>query len=375
MKKVSLFLGMVLAASFAMAQNTANTHSIGNSNQVTVTQAGANNLVGRVATTDSPVTYSSQTGDENKATVTQTGDRNKAFFEQGYSERYATGPFLGSGLYGTEGDKNEITISQVGSDNSAGGFSLGNENIVNLTQVGSNDYSGHWLWGDKNKATISQTGNNENWAYASANSSNNTSVINQVGYKNDGSTSQGWIGYAWHDQNTASISQTGNYNKSSLANGFDSRDNSPGAFDPALPGYTWDLFGYGIQQYGFKNVGSVTQNGNSNEGAIYQFGNYNEGQITQTSDLNKANLLQLGSNNFARLNQTSGANANIRQEGDNNTLKGLANEWTTYSWEGSKLDLTQDGNLNTLNILQRSGASADVMQVGNSNVATISQLP
>lgn len=369
MKKVSLFLGMVLAASFAMAQNTANTHSIGNSNQVSVTQIGSNNLVGRVADTpqdvtptyNGDVTYSSQTGNENKATVSQTGASNRAFFEQGVSYKYP-GTYL-------PGDKNEIIITQTGNVNTAGGYSLGNRNIVNMTQIGNNDYAGHWLWGNDNKATISQTGNNENWAYAAANSSINTSVINQVGYKNDGSTSQGWIGYAWHDQNTASISQTGNYNKSSLGTDITAYTT------PALPGYTSDLFGFGIQQYGFKNVGSVTQNGNSNEGAIYQFGNYNEGQITQTADLNKANLYQVGSNNFARLDQTSGAEANIMQEGDNNTLKGLGDVWTAYSWEGSKLDLTQDGNLNTLNILQRSGAAADVLQAGNSNVTTISQIP
>ncbi len=361
MKKVIFLFAMVLAVSMAMAQNTANTHSIGNSNQVSVDQIGSNNLVGRVATglLGDAVTYSSQTGNENKATVSQIGASNKSFFEQGVSYRYP-GTYL-------PGDKNEIIITQTGNVNSAGGYSLGNRNIVNMTQNGNNDYAGHWLWGNDNKATISQTGNNENWAYASANSSNNTSVITQVGYKNDGSTSQGWIGYAWHDQNTATISQTGNYNKSSLVDGT--------SILPALPGYTSDLWGFGIQQYGFQNVGSVTQNGNSNEGAIYQYGNYNEGQITQTADLNKANLFQVGSNNFARLNQTSGAEANIRQEGDNNTLKGLASEWTAYSWEGSKLDLLQDGNLNTLNILQRNGAIADVLQDGNSNVTTISQLP
>lgn len=362
MKKLSLVFVGLFTVGFVMAQNTSNTQQIGSSNQISVDQKGTNNLVGRVATGalgGDAVTSSSQTGNENKATVTQNGSSNKAFFEQGVSYRYP-GTYL-------PGDKNEIIISQVGNDNSAGGFSLGNRNIVNMTQLSNQNYAGHWLWGNDNKATISQTGNNENWAYSAANSSNNTSVITQVGYKNDGSTSQGWIGYAWHDQNNATISQTGNYNKSSLAAGT--------SIIPALPGYTSDLYGFGIQQYGFKNIGSLTQNGNSNEGAIYQFGNYNEGQITQTFDYNKANLFQLGSNNFARLNQTSGAEANIRQEGNNNTLKGLADEWTAYSWEGSKLDLDQIGNLNTLNILQRNGASAEVLQEGNSNITTVSQTP
>ena len=138
------------------------------------------------------------------------------------------------------------------------------------------------------------------------------------------------------------------------------------------------MYGFGIQQYGQDNVGSVNQVGNYNAAAIYQYGHRNEGRITQGYDANKANLFQVGSDNFARLDQTSGAEANIRQEGNNNILKGIGgigDEWTAYSYEGSKLNLDQLGNFNVLNLYQRNGAVANVLLDGNSNVTTVSQTP
>lgn len=95
MKKVSLVLGMVLAASFAMAQNVSNTTQTGSDNGVAVTQAGVANLLNN-----------SQTGDDNTATISQTSTgvlKNEVLVEQG------------GGIYeANPGDDNVITVTQTG---------------------------------------------------------------------------------------------------------------------------------------------------------------------------------------------------------------------------------------------------------------------
>lgn len=382
MKKVSLFLGIVLAASFAMAQNTSDTKQIGDGNQISVEQTGTGNLVGRVATGPTggaAVTYSSQTGDNNQATVTQEGTSNTAFFEQGVSYKTSTLPYGGA----LTGDGNIITIDQSGIKNLAWGYSLGNENHVIVTQAGDGtvdaiNQAGHWLWGNGNHATQSQTGGIGNYAYSAANSSGNTSNITQIGGTNQGTTSQGWIGYAGMDGNTATIYQKGESNIVSLPSIF------------VLSGYTSDLYGKGIQQYGAGNEGTVNQGtelqaANSNNAAIWQFGDDNTGTINQYSSFNTAYLIQLGASNDAsitqedgtgnvvNLKQTDDAEATILQHGTGNVVKGIGLDEMATSFDGSFLDVEQWGTTNTLNLQQADGASATVYQNGTSNVATVIQ--
>ena len=376
MKKLSFILVALFAGGFAMAQNISDTKQTGNSNELSVAQTGTNNLVGRIATESSPVTYSSQTGDENEATVTQDGTGNKAFFEQGTTLRYP-------GTLPASGNKNEITIDQDGLSNIAWGYSIGNENIVKVTQeaVGNSatesNQSGHWLWGNGNKATMSQTAGKLNYAYVAANSSGNSSTINQIGTNNNGTTSQGWIGYSNMDGNTATINQTGKDNMVSL----------PGTF--VLAGYTPDLYGFGIQQYGMENEGTVNQFADANNAAIWQFGNDNEGTITQRSNLNTAYLIQLGDDNHASIEQKTGTmnkvtlkqtdgvleggEANIVQDGFGNVIKGLGLDEMATSFDGSYLKVDQIGNSNILNLQQTNGASAIVYQNGSANTSTVIQ--
>lgn len=379
MKKLIFLFAMVLAVSMAIAQNTSDTKQIGDLNQITVEQTGSGNLVGRLATPSSDVTFSSQTGDENEATVTQSGTDNTAFFEQGISYKYP-GTLSGDGE--NFGNGNEVTVSQTGAKNLAWTYSLGNENIVSVTQSGNgtvDDYNsaGSWLWGNSNFATQSQTSGIGNYSYVAANSSENEATINQVGTDNEGTTSQGWIGYLGHNGNTATILQTGNRNKVELADGDQ--------FVPSLPGYTPDLWGWGIQQYGLENISEVTQSGDDNQAAVYQFGDGNDGTISQLTDWNDANLIQLGDDNsaaitqengdsnVANLKQTDGGDATILQQGTGNVVKGLGADDMATSFDGSILDVTQIGTTNILNLQQADGASATVYQNGTSNVSTVIQ--
>ena len=379
MKKLSLVFIALFSVGYLMAQNTSNTKQTGEGNEISVAQTGTNNLVGRVANASSAVTVSSQTGDDNEATVTQDGTGNKAFFEQGTSLRYP-------GTLPATGDNNEITISQTGLNNNTWGYSLGSDNIVNVTQATGGDVvqtngpntSKHWLWGNNNHATMTQTGGTGNYAEIAANSSDNIAGITQVGARNWGSIGQGWIGYGSMSLNTATISQTGDRNVVSLAAGA--------TFTPAIPGYTSDLDGLGIQQYGLHNTGTVTQTGSDNQAAIYQYGSQNEGTIVQSTDFNKANLIQLGDGNSASITQEFGnsnvvnlkqdgldGEATILQHGTGNVVKGLGLDVMATSFDGSDLNVDQFGTSNILNLKQEDGASATVYQNGTSNVATVIQ--
>lgn len=371
MKKIIFLFAMVFVVTYTFAQNTSNTLQNGDVNSISVTQTGSDNLVGRAGT---PNFASSQTGDNNSAVVTQNGEGNTLFFEQGVSLRSGTFPSDGA----THGDDNQLTSDQTGVENVAWGYSIGDGNIVAITQTVGSNRTGHWLWGDSNHANLSQTDGTGNYSYAAANSSGNRSTITQVGVDNDGTTSQGWIGYANHNNNTASISQIGTGNTVSLADGTE--------FTPALPGYTSDLWGWGIQQYGYSNEGSVYQDGFDNQAAIYQFGDENEGTITQNTNDNKANLIQIGSANVAEITQEIGdgnivnlkqdgtdGDAIVIQQGSGNVVKGLGVDAMATSFDGSFLDVTQIGTTNLLNLQQADGASATVYQDGLSNNATVIQ--
>lgn len=365
MKKVSLFLGMVLAASFAMAQNVANTTQNGDENSANVLQTGTANLLN-----------SSQTGDDNNATINQTSTgtpKNEVLIEQG------------GGIYeANPGDDNKITITQNGLGNYAKSREYKNDNKSTITQIGDGQFAKQWIWASENTAIQSQTGGNGNWSEIAINGIDglNSAIINQVGGQNSGSIGQGWSGRN-HGSNQATISQVGDRNKVSLADYT--------TFSPRLNGYTEDLNGLGIQQYGSRNNGSVSQGsiGTSvydNKAALYQFGDDNKGSITQSTDWNTANLVQQGNNNQASLTQESGdlnvinlkqdgigGEATILQHGSGNMVKGIGLDEMATSFDGSMLDVEQWGTTNTLNLQQADGASATVYQNGTSNVATISQ--
>jgi hypothetical protein len=347
MKKLSFLFAMVLAANVVMAQNTSNITQTGNTNDADVTQTGSNLLNG------------SQTGNLNEATVTQisTTASNEALFEQG------------GGIYEPNpGNSNDIVISQNGASNYAKSREYHSGNKASITQIGNLDIAKQWIWGGNgNTAIQSQTGGNQNYSEIAINGLNgvNDARTNQVGNKNIGSIGQGWSGRA-HGSNTASISQIGDQNKVDLSDYYAVGE---------LGGYTIDLVGLGVQQYGSGNVGRVTQDGYRNSAAIWQFGDANTGVLIQnTSNYGKAVLVQIGSHNAASLTQSYGSDADIYQEGNSNTLKG-AEGWNIMatSLNGSTLELDQLGNGNTLGLQQTNGASATVMQDGMTNTSVIIQ--
>lgn len=158
-----------------------------------------------------------------------------------------------------------------------------------------------------------------------------------------------------------------------------------------LSGYTSDLYGYGIQQYGARNTGTVNQGTalqtvSTNNAGIWQFGDDNTGTINQYSNSNTAYLIQLGGSNGASITQESGSTnvvnlkqdgiggeAEILQHGTGNVVKGIGLDEMATSFDGSTLDIEQWGTTNTLNLQQADGASATVYQNGTSNISTVIQ--
>jgi len=365
MKKVSLLLGIVLATSFAMAQNVANTTQNGDHNGVEVSQQGTANLLN-----------GTQTGDDNTAQINQTSTgtpKNEVLIEQG------------GGIYeANPGNDNIISATQNGKNNYAKSREYKNNNTSSITQIGDDQYAKQWIWASGNTAIQSQTAGIGNTSEIAINGivGGNHATINQVGNLNDGSIGQGWTGWN-HGNNTAIISQVGDRNTVSLADYT--------TFNPRLDGYTEDLNGLGIQQYGSNNEGSVSQGAigsmvTDNNAALYQFGDDNKGLITQATDWNTANLIQLGISNSAEITQESGnsnivnlkqdgtdGEATILQHGTGNKVKGIGIDVMATSFDGSDLNVQQFGTTNILNLQQADGASATVYQNGTSNVATVSQ--
>lgn len=338
MKKVSLFLGMVFAASFAMAQpNTATVTDNGSFNSSYINQLGGLN-------------------GNNQATITQIGDMNNA----AVTDHVASSLF--SVLTGTKG------ITQDGTGNK-GTISQTNL-LVPPPPVLAGPEAGMGQYGKDNTASIIQSHNNQymqEYAFVKQEGDGNISMQKQASL----------FGYShvWQDGdgNNANTQQSGGY--SQKANILQNGDNNE-AYQfqgSATMAYTHDNVAEASQlgdnnqswqeQKGSSNFAKTTQETNDNDAYLYQNGNLNEATILQkTGDFNVVNLTQDG-----------GAEADILQDGAHNTLMGLGADIMGTSLNGSELDLDQLGNGNTLHLQQADGASATVYQNGTSNIATVSQ--
>lgn len=436
MKKISFILGLVLAASFAMAQNSATISSIGNYQNATIDQGTGNSFnIGKITQLgngngvgDPTIAAIDQNSDNNTAEIKQTGFRLYGTVSQ-ISNNTATieqiGRWDGASAF-LWGDNNHATIYQNGNQNSAyvgtlsdnngtvlnplnvyqdgnlnnarirsGMASSSNYNLASIIQYGTNISTITQEMGDLNEAQVYQnglvnnavvlqegTGNNSGyWLNSGAKTiyqagDNNTATLNQLGDFNEEMIYQD--GY----RNTAIVNETGSHGYGYTHQKWNgSSDNytevqSSGDYNRHFT----------VQSYSNNSVIYVTQTGDCNESYVGQYiGNDNYARTTQTSDDNISNLTQNGSNNSATilqetgvvnkvyLTQNGGSDADIWQNGDHNTVMGLGIDPMGTSLNGSILDVDQYGSGNTLHLKQTNGASASVFQDGITNISVVIQ--
>ena len=345
MKKVSLFLGMVLAASFAMAQNTALVEQVGSTNGATVAQTGITNdatshQFGNANATNVKQIGTSNTGiadqlkgDNNNGSVDQYGTKNEAYLTQGMVPGYFS-------------DYNVITSAMVS-----------NKNIGSIKQNGEKDYSELQQFGNENYGIVDQkNGNNNeasvyqgwagNWwnqtAYTALYSYKSTATVAQVGNNNTGD-----IWQYGGTNNKATISESGDGNVSKISQGFIYSDAPYNFRNPILNTQN--------------NTASIIQAGNTNAAKLFQLGNSNSFALNQNGNGNKVGVA-VGDLLVAR-------NGYFEQDGDGNVFYGKQTN-------GAELKNTsrQTGNGNYINMVQGSGDVAEIIQAGNLNGAILTQM-
>ena len=334
MKKVSLFLGMVLAASFAIAQNKALVEQVGSTNGATVSQSGANDVTVRQLA-DKNTAQVSQTnaygiayknvgvvlqlkGNENSATLIQNGYGNKANLYQGIIAGYAqSGTVAMAANYNTGfvrqvGNSNDVyDFFQLGDQNTGSVDILGNSNRVEFQQGFTNYDSGDAVWSNRNNSAVNITGSS-----------------NFVGM------------WQWGNDNTSNITQNGSSNNAAVFQGYSYRDQGI-AFVPDATG----------------NVSNVSQQGSSNNVRAAQLGDYNTISLTQNGNGNKVG------------GPGTGLATYFRQTGDGNQFYGVQTD-------GATLEATsgQTGNYDYINMSQGASDNAEIIQAGgDSNKVWLTQ--
>ncbi len=298
---------MVLAVTFAMAQNTA-----------TINQTGNNNT--------SPVV---QTGDLNVTTVDQVTGANYVAVEQSGLRNEATAVQNGS-FNGVSSIPNWGYVNQNGNDNKAflregvlgGATSYGADGFID--QTGNTNYAELNIVGeyhnfiDHGITQIQESGAPGNTAVINQSSFNNDMDVYQIGSGNlTTGTTNGQNNQFFVDQdgvgNTATVSQNGDGN---------------GEF-----GYDWGW------NHGIRNWNILSQKGEDNVGHVIQGNN------------NIFKMEQWGDRNIAKADQGDNTTLKTLQNGDDNLIGGMVDctptEWVILD-NGASLDATQLGNWNKL---------------------------
>lgn len=346
MKKVSLFLGMVLAASFAMAQNTALVEQVGSTNGATVAQTGVLNDAESRQYGDQNVTNVKQIGQENigvadqlkgnsnNGSVDQYGYKNEAYLTQGMIPGYfsadgvTTNAMVSSNNVGSikqNGEKNSSQLQQFGNENYGATDQKGGNNNVAYVYQG---WAGNW-WGQNTFTEL--------YSYKS------TAVITQIGNNNIDAAIWQYGG----TNNNATISETGDGNLARISQGFI----------------------YSDYNYNFRNPIYNTQN---NTAIIAQTGNLNAAKLFQLGNGNSFNLAQNGNGNklgIAAGDLLVARNGYFEQDGDGNAFIGTQSNGATL-----KNTSRQTGNSNYINMAQGASDIAEIIQAGNSNGAMLTQM-
>ncbi len=331
MKKVSLVLGMVLAVSMAMAQNTATTRQIGNGDGATLNQSGTSNT-GVVLQLK---------GDDNTGTLLQSGSSNNANMYQGIISGYAQ-----SGTIEMAANSNTGYIRQVGSSN----------NVYDFFQLGDRNTGSVDINGNSNRVEFQQGFTNYDSGDAVLSNDNHASVTQKF----DNNFAGLW---QWGDGNTSNIAQTGYYNNASVSQGYSYRDQGI-AFVPDAQG----------------NVSNVSQVGNYNNIRAMQLGNYNTLSLTQTGNSNIVGGMP-GTGLPTYFRQTGDDNSFYGTQTDGATLKATSGQTGSYDYinlsqgAGDNAEIIQaGGNSNSVWLTQGGGGQvATILQTGGSNTASVSQ--
>ena len=311
---------------------------VAQSNTATVTQTGDENS-GIV----------DQTGFGNTGTITTIGDKNKDDVQKYKSWSYGGSGYMQAKGVTQDGSDNFGTIEQLGSRHQAGIGQKGNENNAEITQ---------------NDPTLNAYG--QNVAFVDQLGDLNTSIQNQQGraansyFRQEGNSNRAEAQQFRNQTGYATVEQVGDNNKSYQYQEY--MASYQGGNDAA------------VKQVGDNNDAKQEQHGINNNASNLQLGNWNITDLTQTGNDNSTVITQEnGDYNVVNLTQSDGGDANILQDGFNNTVMGIGTDIMATSLNGSTLDVDQIGNGNTLHLQQTNGASATVMQDGLTNTAVIVQ--
>ena len=331
MKKLVFLFAMVLAASFAMAQNNTSTTDV----------TGSDNVV----TVD-------QTGHDNSSDVTQDGKRNNADVNQG--------DFGGGSVQSNFGD---AMIEQIGNDNQAtvnqrmGWSGSSAVNTHSVSQDGKRNIGMLTTFNGGNRGMIVQQGN-DNWAKGrQSNGPDNMIDIAQVGNDNWADVNQ-----LNSDENSkATVSQTGHDNWTSV-------DQSGGKNHEFIENTTgnWNTV-TAVQLTSWAKL-DLTIEGNSNT-------------VNSSQDHNdKAYADIIGNDNLLNLDQAYNANhAGISVDGNGNSIDidqtGAHNHVTTAGTNAFAKDgVIIMGNANTVDIDQMTDMNqSDVSIMGMNNQTIVVQ--
>ena len=375
MKKVSLFLGMVLAASFAMAQTTViNQTTSGNGltaiQDATVTQSGVSSVnvtqVAEKLVTHQAVVDQSGAAGGNIIVVSQSATGNPTEDNIGINKTNAIQNGGSNQIYQTQisGDWTyggmDFLSNQQGTGNIATQYSKKTSADFDLYQNGTGNVSTQQTTGEKtgvlvgdvrqigttNNATQLFHGENVRWAGG---------IINQDGTSNV--AVQEFTGSAsgfWNDPSRADIIQrnSGNYAYQSQV--------GMGSYQKA-------------EQYGTDNKVYMYSTGNFNVAYAKQDGTNGLISIDQKQTIADVTLEVDG--NLAKVYQNGdGSKAYVVQDGERNQVLGLSGEDYATNNNGSYLNVSQTGEDNLVRSQQTAaGAAETVTQIGMNNTATVNQ--
>lgn len=356
---------MVLAVSFAFAQNTANVNQVGTSNNGTVEQSGGGlNL----ANLDQYGT--------NIASIDQVGNSNIADIDQGsLGNNVTNSPYnVSNNLHGSFieqiGDDNKGYVTIKGSGSGTMMYQKGDLNygIQNLTYSGSAGYAGI---GRKMGVDLLQDGASNRSIQTTVRSFGSSTIremyVKQIGNSNN--VNQLSIGGSGNNQH---VFQNGNGNNNPTVSGNVLDVSATGLSNPLnLP---WAF----TNQGGYVSTNDYTQYSNQMAGVAHinvnGHGN-NTYQFQETSWSNKANIgvinILLGDNNDVIQGQKGDLNnSNIEINGDGNIV-------TSSQFGDSNIvdiDLVLGSDNNVVGVQQTGDEhSAKVFQNGDSNFAKVQQ--
>jgi len=298
MKKVSLFLGMVLVAGMAMAQNSSVISTTGNYNDAFITQGVSNNNTASILQVQSATAeYHALAQISQEASswgkITQYDTRNYATIGEKQNDRaeiYQNGSVNSSNIsFGYGQGSNVGYVEQVGTYNGGYMYTTGQNNGTQADPLAIKQY------GNSNGAVIESGWNapasNYNKASINQNGDLNTSKIRQEG----------------GDVNVARVNQTGKKNHADLV--------QTGTYLAA----TIDQFGGDENIVNLKQTGgtvNIDQNGTGNKVRGLQTAASAEGKLWAEFDGATLNVMQIGTENTLDLSsKSSGAFVDVYQNG------------------------------------------------------------